>query len=155
MIFLAPTNCEGMKGLDLAFLIDRTKSIKVPNFQLLKGFVLQIIESLTIGPDATQTAFILFAKQATVLNTFNDSRYHSKEEVVHLVRSIPEDLESGTYIDRALIAANNTLFTDAGGDRPGHPNVLVLFTDGKTNIKSENFSTITPSLQVSKINEVL
>ena len=147
--FIAPSPCNSNKGLDLAFIIDRTKSLHVPNYKLLKGFVRQLCEGLNVGPDATHAAFILFAKDATVLNTFADSQYYSNAAVNELLLKIDNDLEGATFIDRALIAANNTLFTDAGGDRPGYPNVLILLTDGHTNSHSIKFKFIIPSLEVS------
>ena len=132
----------------MAFLVDKTQSVGLENFRLLKGFVLELCNALTIGPEATHTGVILFANYPEVLNTFADSAYYSGGSVHRLVQSIPDNLGSRTYIDRALIAANDKLFTEVGGDRPEFPNVLILLTDGRTNSKSEPFSSIIPSLEV-------
>ena len=132
----------------MAFVVDRTKSVRPENFKLVKGFLLEICDALSIGPNATHTGFVLFAKSPNVLNTFADSQYYSSESVHHLIQNIPENLGSRTFIDRALKAANNSLFTDEGGDRPDFPNVLILLTDGKTNPDSEPFSDIISSLKV-------
>ena len=128
--------------------MDRTRSVGRENFKLLKGFLLEIIDALDIGPNATHTAFILFHKRAKVLNTFNDSAYHSNEEVHHLIEDTSNFLGWRTFIDRALEAANNQLFTVQGGDRPKFPNVLILLTDGKTNIESKPYEEIIPHLEV-------
>lgn len=90
----------------------------------------------------------MFAETAKVLNTFDDSDFYSNKAVRHLIDSIPTNLGSRTYIDRALEAANETLFTEEGGDRPEFPNLLILLTDGRTNENSKNYSEIVPFLKV-------
>ena len=87
-----------------------------------------------------------------MLNTFADTEYHSGEKVYDLLKGIPDNLGSPTFIDRALKEANLSLFTEKGGDRPKFPNVLILMTDGRTNSKSEPFSNIIPSLQVKHVD---
>ena len=86
-----------------------------------------------------------------MVSTFADTQYYSAASVHHLIESIPETLGGRTYIDRALKKANAALFTEQGGDRPEFPNVLILLTDGRTNDKSEPFSSIIPSLKVKKV----
>ena len=109
---------------------------------------MEVSNALTIGPNATHAAFILFAENAEVLNTFADSEYYSNENVQHLIEGIPVKLGSRSYIDRALKAAADKLYTVQGGNRPDFPNLLILMTDGKTNPASEPFSNIISSLQV-------
>lgn len=132
----------------MAFVVDKTESVGLENFKLLKGFLLQLNNALTISPDATHTGIILFDEFPEVLNTFADSLYYSGEKVHQLIESMPDDLGSKTFIDRALKEADGTLFTEEGGDRPEFPNVLILLTDGKTNENSEPFSSIISSLEV-------
>lgn len=115
---------------------------------MLKGFLLQLSDAMPIGPDATHVGYILFAKKAQLLNTFADTEYYSRENVHSLITSIPDDLLGSTFIDRALIKANDSLFTPNGGNRPRAPNVLILMTDGRTNDASIPFSEIVPSLRV-------
>ena len=132
----------------MAFVVDRTGSVGVKNFELMKGFLLQLTDVLTIGPNGTHTGFVLFDKTAEELNTFADSEYYSGESVHHLVENIPNKLGKRTFIDRALMKADEALFTVEGGDRPVFPNVLVLLTDGRTNPDSEPFSGVISSLKV-------
>ncbi|KAL9968592.1 hypothetical protein ACROYT_G020701 [Oculina patagonica] len=148
-VICPPNPCENSPGLDVAFVVDRTESIGLKNFKLLKGFLLQLADALKIGPNATHTGIILFDETSQVLNSFADSEFYSGEKVHDLIKSIPNHLGDRTYIDRALKKANNKLFTEEGGDRPEFPNVLILLTDGKTHENSEPFSSIIPSLKVS------
>lgn len=144
----APSPCEDSPGLDVAFLVDRTQSLHIDNFRLLKGFLLELVDALDVGPNATHVGLILFAKTPKVVTNFDNSDYYSNQALRHRIESIPDKLGSRTYIDRALEAANEKLFTADGGDRPEFPNVLVLMTDGRTNENSKNYSEIIPHLQV-------
>ena len=132
----------------MAFLVDRTNSVGLSNFQMLKGFLLQLSGAMPIGPNDTHVGYILFAKKPKLLNTFADTEYYNRENVHSLITSIPDDLGGLTYIDRALIKANDSLFTPMGGDRPEAQNVLILMTDGRTNNASLPFSEIVKSLRV-------
>ena len=140
--------CQNSTGMDLALLVDRTRSLKKRNFLLLKGFILELVQGLPIGPDQTHAGIILFAREPTLLNTFADIRYHSSEALYNLVDRIDSRLGTRTFIDKALKAANTSLFTTKGGDRSYFPNTLILLTDGRTNRASEPYANIIPSLKV-------
>lgn len=114
---------------------------------------MEIVNALDVGPNATHTGIILFAKRPTVLNTFKDIDYHSNEALYRLISNTSDSLGDRTFIDRAPNAANEKLFTEGCGDRPSFPNVLVLMTDGKTNENSTNFSEILPLLKVSMFSQ--
>ena len=134
--------------MDVALIADKTKSVGQENFKLLKGFLLQVTDSLHISPETTHEAVFTFARWPKVLNTFNDSKYHSNEAMHMLIDGIDSNLRSPTRTDRALEAANDKLFTLGGGDRPDFPNSLVLFTDGRTHSDSKPYDQIIPLLKV-------
>ena len=47
-ILTAPDPCEASKGMDVAFVVDKTRSIGVVNFVLPKGFLLQLFGAMHI-----------------------------------------------------------------------------------------------------------
>ena len=63
--------------------------------------------------------------------TFSNSEYHNKDALLAKIASEPIKLELQTRTDLALIMARDELFTQAGGDRPDKPNVMIVLTDGK------------------------
>ena len=134
--------------MDLALIADKTESIHQDKFELLKGFLLEITDSMDISPVTTHEAVITFANYPKVLNTFGDVSYYSNENMSILVYKIDDKLSHPTRIDRALEAANEQLFTKEGGDRPDFPNSLVLLTDGKTHKDSKPYDKIIPLLEV-------
>ena len=149
---VAPNPCENSKGMDVGFLVDKTKSLGTANFMLLKGFLLEVTAALHIGRDATHVGMILFDKQPKVVSTFADKRLYSNDAVHQVISKIPVILGSPTYTDRALRAADRQLFTRKGGDRQKFPNILIVLTDGRTNEKSIPFSQVIPPLKVSDLH---
>ena len=135
-------------SVDLALIADKTKSVGEDNFKVMKGFLVEITNSLDISPGTTHEAVITYANVSQVLNTLGDSKYHSNKDMHMLIASIDNKLSSPTRTDRALEAANDYLFTKEGGDRPNFPNSLIVFTDGKTNPASKPYNQIIPLLKV-------
>lgn len=136
--------------MDVAFLVDRTKSLTEGDFMLLKGFLAQIVGALNIGRDATRLGMILFDSRPKVISTFTNEALFTKDAVYHFIAKIPTKRFSPTRTDKALLAANNQLFTPEGGDREKFPDVLIVLTDGKTHPTSKPFAEITPLLEVSR-----
>lgn len=136
-VICPPTPCKKAVGFDIVFLLDGTESVGLENYRFLKGFVLQIVNAMDIRPKGTHVAFARFTKYVTILNTFNDRAYYSNEAAHNLIENSPDELGTKTFIDRALEAANDKLFTKKGGSRAHVPKVLLLFTDGKTNPSSK------------------
>lgn len=153
---ICPLNpCETAKGVDLAILLDRTKSITGADYMEAKGFVKQLVQSLNISRDATHLGLILFAGEAKVLFTFGDEEFHSNEACVNRINRISRRRFMPTRTDRALEAANFLLFVPEAGDRPANPNVLIILTDGKTHPTSKPFPQIVPLLKAKKVHIVV
>lgn len=136
--------------MDVAFLVDKTKSIGVMNFMLLKGFLLQLIGAMHIGPDTTHAGVITFNRKPFILTPFilTDTWKYSNKAFHNHVLGISVNLGGRTFTDKALKIAAEKFFTEKGGDRPEFPDVLILFTDGRTNANSKPFSEIIPLLKV-------
>ena len=141
--------------MDVAFLIDRSRSLSVADYMLAKGFLGQLVSALDISSEAIHAAIILFAKNAQVLNTFADEEYYNREALGQRIKKISNKRFMPTRTDKALLAANNTLFVPEGGDRKDIPNVLILITDGRTHPDSQPFAEIVPSLKVSLLTQNL
>ena len=139
-------DCDGM---DLVLIADKTKSIRKVNFRKMKKFLVRLVSDLDISENEAHVAVMTYNKKPTILNHLNDESSYNKEALLDLIENIPKKLGSPTRTDRALVAADKELFTEAGGDRPDNPDVLVLFTDGRTHKTSQSYDEIMPSLKVS------
>lgn len=145
----APDPCENSPGMDIAFLLDRTKSLSIADFMMAKGFLGQLVTALNISREGTHVGLILFANNGKVYIKFANEKYHIKDDLYEFIQDLPHNRFRPTRIDRALKAADEELFNPKGGDREGFPNVLVILTDGRTHPDSQSFAEIVPALEVS------
>ena len=67
-----------------------------------------------------------------------DSRYHDKDALLQKIANEPMVLKYQTRTDLALIMARDEMFTEAGGDRPDKPNVMIVLTDGNQLIRKKS-----------------
>ena len=136
--------------MNLVLAMDFTRSIRKKNIPKLRQAAQELVASLKdkIGEDKTRVAVIRFGRKAQALNNFNDPVSYDPDGLDNLIEEISQKLDSRTYIDRALIAANE-LFTPEGGARPASTDVLVLFTGGRTNKKSLSLEKVMKPLNVS------
>ena len=100
-----------------------------------------------MSPEATHFGAITYSTYSKLEFDFADARYH---KIVELKRRVMAIRYPGgwTRTDRALEMAAQKLFTVAGGDRKDKRNVLVVFTDGKTNRGSKSYMEVLRPLQV-------
>ena len=101
-----------------------------------------LIDKFHPAPNADHFGFITFHKKATLAFDFANSKYQDKDALLSRIANEPIKLELQTRTDLALIMARDELFTEAGGDRPDKPNVMIVLTDGKpTKLSKEEFKS--------------
>ena len=122
-----------MNGLDLFFVMDASGSVGYSDFQLMKQFVYDIVDSFEIGPDNVRVGVMSYGSSYTFhfyLNT-----YTTKSEVLSAVNSLPYS-GGGTNTALALNAVRTIGFTESNGARPvstGIPRIAIVITDGYSN----------------------
>ena len=130
------------KRSDLVFLIDASGSILVEshnrkerfsNWNLIKQFVINVVRNLNIGMNDTRVALIKFSHVSNI-EFFLDS-YHTKEQVVAKVANTSL-VGSKTNISGALRQLNDHVLTAKHGDRADVHNVVILLTDGQSNVNA-------------------
>ena len=130
-------------------MVDTTRSLEDENVPILKEALADLAQRFEISEDKTHVSLETFDRTATIHNRFNDPEFWSVSAVVGLINTVINNLRSPTRLDRALVAANNIMFTERNGDRSGEVNVLVVFTDGRTQAKT-NFDALTIDKDVSR-----
>ena len=118
------------------------------NFKTAKEFVQSLISHFSVSAKATHFGVITYSTNPTLEFNLANSKYH---DIVELKNRVMEITYPGqwTRTDKALEMAAQNLFTDAGGDRKDKANILVVFTDGKTNRGSKPYPEVLQPLQVS------
>ncbi|XP_068717618.1 uncharacterized protein [Montipora capricornis] len=141
------------KALDVGIILDGSGSVRSSNFEKAKEFVRDLIEHFSVSPKGTHFGVIIYSTSPKLQLDFANAAYHRIVELKKRVMSIkyPGGL---TRTDKALEMAAQKLFTVAGGDRKDKPNVLLVFTDGKTNRGSKPYPVVLRPLQARGVRTV-
>ena len=140
--------CED--ALDLGVIVDVSVSIGKSHLPAVKEALQSLVDKFDISVKGTHMGVITFSREAHMLFSFADIEFQNKTAAKKIISEI-NHLHYQTRTDKALIMADQELFTEAGGDRPDKHDVLVVFTDGKPTPKRgyKGFDVTVPPLLVS------
>ena len=86
--------------------------------EAVKHFVMNFIIGTRV-----HVSLASFANVTTLYNKFSDQSYHSEKALLDLIDRSLTNTSRPTRLDRALIAANEEMFTPENGDRVGEASV--------------------------------
>ena len=131
-------------------MVDMTKSIKARNVPKLIASIEDLLNQFTISASETHVSLETFASDSKLHNTFKDEAFYSQAAMLGLLKNSTKKLRNPTRLDKAIKMANELMFTEQNGDRPGVPSVVVIYSDGRSKPeKTENFLEDIKSLKVS------
>jgi len=118
--------------------------------------VKSLIDKYDVGEDKTHFSIVTYAKIAEVRVSLDDPKYYSNEALEELLDEMKENdkLGSPTRTDVALKTVGEKVFVEKNGDRPESPNIMIVFTDGKTHKSSEPYDTVIPTLERAGVHRV-
>ncbi|KAM4587125.1 matrilin-4 isoform 4-T4 [Odontesthes bonariensis] len=119
-------------NIDLVLVIDGSKSVRPQNFELVKKFVNQVVDSLDVSAHGTRVGLVQYSSR--VRTEFPLNMYHTAEEIKAAVMKV-EYMEKGTMTGLALKHMLENSFSEAEGARPASrniPRVGLVFTDGRS-----------------------
>ena len=132
--FYAVEECEPqqIEGLDIVFVLDASGSIGANNFRSMIDTVVNIVNSLTIGPNKTRVAVVRFSTTASLL--FNLNTYTQKSTLISAIRRIGYS-RGFTDTAAALALLRSTVFSEVLGVRSDFDatKVAIVITDGRSN----------------------
>uniref|UniRef100_A0A8C4TR27 Matrilin 4 n=1 Tax=Falco tinnunculus TaxID=100819 RepID=A0A8C4TR27_FALTI len=117
--------------LDIVFVIDSSRSVRPFEFETMRRFMIDIIGSLDVGPNATRVGVIQYSSQ--VQNIFSLKTFFTRADMEKAINSIVP-LAQGTMTGLAIQYAMNVAFTTQEGARPLHkkiPRIAIIVTDGR------------------------
>lgn len=127
---MADTACKN-RPLDLVFIIDSSRSVRPEEFEKVKIFLSEMIDTLDVGERTTRVAVMNYA--STVKVEFPLRTYFDKASLKEAVSRI-EPLSAGTMTGLAIQTAMDEVFTEEMGTRPATfniPKVVIVVTDGR------------------------
>uniref|UniRef100_A0A8D3AC17 Matrilin 4 n=1 Tax=Scophthalmus maximus TaxID=52904 RepID=A0A8D3AC17_SCOMX len=119
-------------NIDLVLLIDGSKSVRPQNFELVKKFVNQVVDSLDVSAHGTRVGLVQYSSR--VRTEFPLNMYHSADEIKAAVMKV-DYMEKGTMTGLALKHMVENSFSEAEGARPSSrniPRIGLVFTDGRS-----------------------
>ncbi|KAH0617545.1 hypothetical protein JD844_015909 [Phrynosoma platyrhinos] len=127
--------------VDLVFVIDGSKSLGENNFEIVKEFVLGILDSLTISPKAARIGLLQYSTQ--VRTEFTLKQFSTAKEMKKAVSQM-KYMGKGSMTGLALKQMIEGSFTEAEGARrlsAKVPRVSVVFTDGRAQDEVSEWAT--------------
>ncbi|XP_030260328.1 matrilin-3a isoform X1 [Sparus aurata] len=128
------------RPLDLVFIIDSSRSVRPGEFEKVKIFLADMVDTLDVGTDATRVAVVNYA--STVKIEFLLKDHFNKPDMKKAITRI-EPLAAGTMTGLAIKTAVNEAFTEQSGARPRSRNiskVAIIVTDGRPQDQVEEVS---------------
>ncbi|XP_072782429.1 matrilin-3 [Taeniopygia guttata] len=119
------------RPLDLVFIVDSSRSVRPEEFEKVKIFLSEMIDTLDVGERTTRVAVMNYA--STVKVEFPLRTYFDKASMKEAVSRI-EPLSAGTMTGLAIQTAMEEVFTEEMGTRPAAfniPRVVIVVTDGR------------------------
>uniref|UniRef100_A0A8C2H5K8 Collagen alpha-1(XVI) chain n=1 Tax=Cyprinus carpio TaxID=7962 RepID=A0A8C2H5K8_CYPCA len=117
---------------DLVFILDTSSSVGKENFEKIRQWVANLVESFDVGAEKTRVAVVRYSDRPTT--EFNLGRYKTLEEVKRAAGNI-RYLGGNTKTGDAISFTTNNIFTERAGARPaskGIQKVAILLTDGRS-----------------------
>ena len=110
------------------FILDGSGSIGTTNFEKVRQFTSNVVDSFTVGPDAVRVGVIKFSDKPKV--EFNLTKYETKADVQNKISKM-EYLGGYTYSDKALRVLAKEMTLRARWAE-GIPTIGLFMTDGQS-----------------------
>ena len=114
--------------MDVAFLVDASGSVGVPNYIKQKNFVKKIAKSFGGPESGSQMAVITYSDNAKVEIAFG--QYKTTADLNKAMDDVTYT-RGRTRMDKALALAARDLFGPGKGSRDNVAKILIVLTDGK------------------------
>ncbi|XP_030101296.1 collagen alpha-3(VI) chain isoform X1 [Mus musculus] len=115
---------------DIIFLIDGSQNTGNANFDVIRDFLVNVLERLSVGNQQVQVGVVQYSEEPITMFSLNS--YPSKAAVLDAVKGLSLVGGESANIGQALDFVVENHFTRAGGSRveEGVPQVLVLISAG-------------------------
>ena len=133
LILYSTDECQAqvVGGLDVVFVLDNSGSIESKEFESMKQSVINIVSSLTIGPEHTRVAVISFDDDVTLV--FNLNSHTTNDSLIEAIDNITY-IGGGTNTHLALRLLRESTTSELLGVRPSSEStkVAIVITDGRS-----------------------
>ena len=132
------------QNVDLVFAIDASGSVKKEGYFRIKEFTKGIIDNFDIGVSKTHVGVVTFSENADLQIKLTDT--FDKEDLFKRIDGL-KYAGYRTALDDALRLVNTDVFSLSGGTRQNVPQILIILTDGKCTVCTEDLETAVSPLK--------
>ena len=118
--------------MDLVLILDSSSTLGEENFELALGLIETILDETDIDSGNVRVGFMTYGTSSEIRSELNG--YDNKNEVIDAIYSV-EYSGGGSNTADALLAARSKVF-GSRMDRPDAQNVIILVTDGFSDINA-------------------
>uniref|UniRef100_A0A8B9VLA8 VWFA domain-containing protein n=1 Tax=Anas zonorhyncha TaxID=75864 RepID=A0A8B9VLA8_9AVES len=126
-----PAGCKNVH-YDLVFILDASSSVGKEDFEKVRQWVANLVETFEIGPDKTRVGVVRYSDRPTT--EFELGKYKTREEIKEAARKI-KYYGGNTNTGDALRYINTYSFSKEAGGRLSDrtvKKVAILLTDGRS-----------------------
>jgi len=116
-------------------VVDESGSIGATNFNLTKQFLSQLVSGLDVDSGNTRVGLVTYSSG---VGTTIDLNAHSSAASLQSAILALSYTSGRTNTAAGLAYARTRMLTSAAGDRSKAPNVIVVLTDGMSNVNAAN-----------------
>lgn len=119
---------------DVIFLLDTSGSVGEYNYALMRNFTFNTVKDLEIDSGLFRVGVMTFSDTARI--EFQLNTHDTKQDIFNALQRMPY-VYGYTHTAEALRRIRTEMFVSRNGDRPDVPNLLVIVTDGHSNVNHE------------------
>ncbi|XP_063407782.1 fibropellin-1-like isoform X2 [Mytilus trossulus] len=123
--------CNASKAVDVAFILDKTKSISATQFQQTKQAIVDTINILTIGKDDIRVAMVTFDVEQML--HFRFDVFDNRQDLIANITTIDQAIQGSTKIHGAVDFTRENVLAHQT-NRPNVRDVIILLTDGQSKV---------------------
>ncbi|XP_059170597.1 collagen alpha-4(VI) chain-like [Physella acuta] len=127
-------DCCDDARVDLVFVLDASTSVTVPNFEMMKDFMKDLLFDANVDNGKLRVGVIIYSTVEYIQFQLKD--FSMKQHVYNGVDSIQYRYGNTNTAD-ALKTMRTVMFTAENGDRPGVDNIAIVVTDGVSDINNK------------------
>lgn len=118
---------------DIVIILDSSTSVGDDNFIKMLDFAQNILRNANIDNGKVRVGVATYSSSVNI--QFHLNAYNTKEYILNAIGDITFTPGSTNTAD-ALRTMHYDMFTTENGDRPSVPNIVIIVTDGVSNINS-------------------
>ncbi|CAI9721272.1 type VI, alpha [Octopus vulgaris] len=133
---------------DIIFALDTSASVDEHSYKLMLTFVHRMVQSFDIGKDDVRVGLVTFSDNSVL--EFHLNKYFNASELDKAISNVKYKAGSTNTAD-ALRYIRTISLLPQNGNRPNIPNIVIVVTDGKSNVPA---STASEAMKLKKLATV-